>query len=100
MELIVNRTQISNGTTLYVPVGRSLVVTCRRCSNKDRPSWLNSDGSFLPICNDTTLACSVKARGNRRLDLRLSSFSQSVAGVYTCTAEQDGTVMINVHVWG
>ena len=95
VELTVNGTLISNGTTLYRPVGDRVVVRCRRCNRRPPPNWFNSDGNRLPEqCNDTVMICAKTNEGYQ--DLVISSLSNTLAQTYSCSRNHNGTIIITV----
>ena len=95
VELTVNGTLISNGTTLYRPVGDRVVVRCRRCNGRPPPKWLNSDRiRLLDQCNDTAIICTRANEVYR--DLVIALLSNTSAQTYFCSIRLNGTIIINV----
>ena len=95
VELMVGHQLIFDGTTLYRPVGDSFVVSCRKCTGSRRLNWFDENGNTIPNCDNANMTCT---KGNDRngLDLVVSSVTKSLAGTYSCSRRENGTITISV----
>ena len=87
-------------TTLYKPVGSSVLVSCQCNAGSGRPDWLGPDGMIVLRCVDmsATKYCVDNAPQRTRI-LSITSIMSSVVGEYTCK-QKNATKALNISVLG
>ena len=86
VEYLINNETVSN-STLYIPVNKSAVIGCRKCSGNEPPVWrIDHQRNRIPDCvkdDSDTIVC---AETHGRIDyLKFISFTKSLVGNYKCS---------------